>query len=96
MKITVVPWEDTLDEFYKHKSNYFIIDALNQFVYFHCAERSNAQEECDLQFGKGKYTIRTNKMSKSSGEISCRGSMNSKSLSGSRLVSIRNSQGKGL
>jgi len=95
MKITVVPPEAFNDEDYRDASKWYIVGATGDRYYFHCAERNKAQEECDNQFGKGKYTIRTNKMQKC-GEITVRGSLNSKSYAGQKLVQIRNSQGRGL
>lgn len=96
MKITIVSPEVYSEEDFREPSKWYVVGATSDRYYFHCAERSKAQEESDRQFGKGKYTIRTNKMSKGSGEISCRGSLNSKSYSGQKLVQIRNSQGRGL
>lgn len=96
MKITIVSPEVFNEEDFREPSKWYVVGATGDRYYFHCAERSKAQEECDLQFGKGKYSIRTNKMSKGSGEISCRGSMNSKSHAGAKLMQIRNSQGRGL
>ncbi len=93
MKITVVPPEVFNEEDFREPSKWFCVSATADRFYFHCAERSKAQEECDLQFGKGKYTIRTNKMSKGSGEISCRGSMNSKSRGGTFIKNLHAGQG---
>lgn len=96
LKITLVPPEVFLEEDFLDPSRYFVVSATGDRMYFHTSDRLKAQEICDSEFGKGKYKIRTDKIAKSSGEISCRGSMNSKSHAGAKLVSIRNSQGRGL
>ena len=96
IKITVVPPEVFLEEDYRDTSKWYIVGATGDRYYFHCVERSKAQETCDSEFGKGKYKIRTDKMDKCGGEVSCKAGMNSKSFAGQKLVQIRASQGRGL
>lgn len=95
VKITVVPYEETLEEDYKEVSKYFCVNCLNDRVYFHTSKRAEATKACDEMFGEGHYAIRTSKIEKG-GTINCKASNNSKSMAGARLVSIRNSQGRGL
>lgn len=60
---------------FKHPSKYYIINSLGQYVYYHCRDRAKAQDQCDEDYGVGKYLIRTSKQSGSSGkEYSARGS----------------------
>lgn len=93
MKITVVPPEVFSEEDYREPSRYFCVSATGDRFYFHTADRAKAQEECDKQFSKGKYTIRTDKMQKG-GEITVRGSMNSRSRAGTYIKNLHEGQGK--
>lgn len=95
IKITIVPPEVFLEEDYREPSRYFCVSATGDRFYFHTADRAKAQEECDKQFYKGKYTIRTDKMQKG-GDVTVRGSMNSRSHAGAKLLQIRSGQGRGL
>lgn len=95
VKKTVVSFELTQEEDYKHRSKWYIVNAMGEYIYFHIRDRVAAQQAADKEYG-GRYKIRAASDSKGSGEISCRASMNSKSHAGAKLVSIRNSQGRGL
>ena len=96
MKTTVITYQQMQEEDdYKHKSKWYIINALWDYVYFHCRERSDAQKACDEEYGKGHYSVKTASTEKGDGKISCRGFSNNKSLSGQRLMSIKNNQGRG-
>lgn len=95
MKITIVSPEVFNEEDFREPSKWFCVSATADRFYFHCAERSKAQEECDLQFGKGKYTIRTNKMQKG-GEVTVRGYSNSKSRSGTFVKNLHAGQGRNI
>lgn len=95
MKVTVVPPEVFLEEEFLDPSRYFVVSATGDRFYFHTSDRAKAQEECDNTFSVGKYTIRTNKVQKG-GEVTVRGSLNSKSYSGQKLISICSRQGRGL
>ena len=61
------------------KSNWYILDALGNRVYYLTRNRADAQKQADLDYGKGRYTIRAVKDQKSkskqeSGGLSCSGS----------------------
>ena len=61
------------------KSNWCILDALGNRVYYLTRNRADAQRQADLDYGKGRYTIRAVKDQKSkskqeSGGLSCSGS----------------------
>lgn len=61
------------------KSNWYILDALGNRVYYLTRNRAEAQAQADIDYGKGRYTIRAVKDQKSrsrqeNGEISVRGS----------------------
>lgn len=60
-------------------SNFYIINALGERVFFKTRNRQLAQDACDEMYGKGRYVIRTVKDTKSkskleSGGLSCSGS----------------------
>jgi len=68
------------------KSNWYILDALGNRVYYLTRNRTEAQNQADLDYGKGRYTIRAVKDQKSrsrqeNGEISVRGSNTRKCFS---------------
>lgn len=94
VKTTVVSFELTQEEDYKHKSKWYIVNAMGEAVYYHCRDRSAAQKQCDSDYG-GKYKIRAASDSKGSGEtLGARGSVNSKSRSGSYTQRIYSNQGE--
>jgi len=68
------------------KSNWYILDALGNRVYYLTRNRAEAQAQADIDYGKGRYTIRAVKDQKSrsrqeNGEISVRGSNTRKCFS---------------
>lgn len=95
VRFSVVPYEQYSEEDFNEPTKYFCVGATGDRYYFHTRDRAKAQAQCDEDFGKGKYKIRTGGIEKSD-TITCRGSMNSKSYAGQKLISIRNSQGRGL
>ena len=81
-----IVWDDySYQDAFQILSGYYIIDSLNQYVWFHTRELSKARLASDELYGKGKYTVRNARQSKSgSGEYSARGSNTLKGFS-SRL-----------
>lgn len=59
-EITVeyVSEEDRFSDDFKPPSQFFIVNALGEGVYFHTRSRAKAQEKCDVEYGKGKYSVR--------------------------------------
>ena len=60
------------------KSNWYILDALGNRVYYLTRNRAEAQAQADIDYGKGRYTIRAVKDQKTkskleSGLLSCYG-----------------------
>ena len=60
------------------KSNWYILDALGNRVYYLTRNRAEAQAQADIDYGKGRYTIRAVKDMKTkskleSGLLSCYG-----------------------
>lgn len=74
IKQTVIKFDQRIEEDFKEPSRYYIVDAMGDYIYFHCRERSTAQAEVDEIYGKNKYLIRSGKMEKGSGEYTCTGS----------------------
>lgn len=94
VKTTVVSFELTQEEDYKHPSKWYIVDALGNAVYFHSRDRAIVQQECDKIYGKGKYKIRAASDSKGGGTQSAVGRINSKSRSGTYTKNLMQSQGR--
>lgn len=72
-------WSDEEERFIlNYKSNWYIVDALGNRVYYLTKNRADAQRQADEDYGKG-YTIRAvkdqqNKTKSESGNLSCTGS----------------------
>lgn len=45
------------DEDFRQPSNWMVLDALGNFVYFKTRDRKKAQEICDTLFGVKKYSV---------------------------------------
>lgn len=92
---TVVSYEVYSEEEFSHPSGYFVVDCLGNRVYYHSRDRSVCQQEVDKDYGKGKYSVKATKDSKSGGTVlGARGSVNSKSRSGSYTQRIYSNQGR--
>lgn len=84
LKITELAYHLTLEEDYKHISNFYIRNCLGNLIYFHTRDRAAAQEACDDMFSKGHYKVNAAKMSKppesqsAVGRLNARSRMNSK------------------
>lgn len=59
-EITVeyVSEEDRFSDDFKPPSQFFIVNALGEGVYFHTRSRAKAQQKCNDLYGGSKYTIR--------------------------------------
>lgn len=85
-KITVVSFYDFNDDDFHKPSNYYIKNALGEYVFIHSRSREIAQQMCDEMYGKGQYKVNASRMSKSPESQSAVGRINSKSRQGSRAV----------
>lgn len=80
-------WSDEEERFILNsKSNWYIVDALGNRVYYLTKNRADAQRQADEDYGKGRYTIRAvkdqkNKSKSESGNLSCTGSNTRKCFS---------------
>ena len=72
-------WSEEEERFVLNaKSNWYILDALGNRVYYLTRNRAEAQAQADIDYGKGRYTIRAVKDQKTkskleSGLLSCYG-----------------------
>ncbi len=80
-KTTVLNFEEFTDDDYKKPSNFYIMDAMQNYVFFHTRQREVAQEWCDTIYD-GRYKVNASKMSKASGTESAVGRLGSKSRQG--------------
>lgn len=84
MKITMVDYEETLEEDFKAPAKWFFQSALG-LVYIHCRKREDAIQYIKDEWG-GKYSVRCSTLDKGNGKESAVGRINSRSRAGSRSV----------
>jgi hypothetical protein len=82
-KTTVLTFEEFTDDDYRKPSNFYIMDALQNYVFFHTRDRLVAQEWCDKIYD-GAYTVNASKMGKKPESESAVGRMNTKSRMNSK------------
>lgn len=61
MKISVLTYEDISDISFVPPAQFFIKNAMSEYVYIHTRSRAKAQEWVDNTYGKGKYRIVSSK-----------------------------------
>jgi len=76
-------FEEFTDDEYRKPSNFYVMDALQNYVFFHTRDRLIAQEWCDKIYD-GAYTVNASKMGKKSDSESAVGRLGSKSRQGLR------------
>lgn len=64
IKVSVITYEQYVDYEYVDIANYFIVSALQEYVYFHTNDRMLAQEKCNEMFGMSKYTVKASRITK--------------------------------
>lgn len=95
--VIVISPEEKREETYKQpNANWYFVDAVGNTVFLRHKDKSKCEAYLTENYGKGKYKLHPCKLKKPEGEISCRGSMNSKSRSGAYMQQIKSSQGSGL
>ena len=67
-KITVMTYEEVSVFGFEAPATFFIVNALGQYIFIHTRDRAKAQKYVDSEYGKGKYTVKTAKMSMKSGK----------------------------
>lgn len=87
-EVIVVDYETFSSDEFKPPYKFYIKNCFGEYVFIYGKDRTKAQEEADLLYGKGHYKVVAAKQAKSGNhEISARGFINSKSRAGSRPVS---------
>ena len=69
IRVSVVTFEEYSDYEYIDPATFFVVDAMQNYVYFHTAKRQLAQEKCDSMYGKGKYIVKASKMQKTKSKL---------------------------
>lgn len=64
IKVSVITYEQYIDYEYVDVANYFIVSALQEYVYFHTNDRTLAQQKCNEMFGVGKYSVKASRITK--------------------------------
>ena len=59
LNVTVVRYEDTLEEDFVDPAQYFYTDALGDRVYLHTRSRKKAKEYVDSKHGVGHYAVKS-------------------------------------
>ena len=82
MKKIVVSYEAFTSIDFLPPSNFYIKDALQNYIFYSSRDRQKVQQEVDGEFGKGHYRVNSGKVSKPSGTESAVGRLSSKSRQG--------------
>lgn len=64
IKISVISYEQYTDYDFIDPATYYVVNALQEYVYFHTSKREVAQNKADDMFGKGRYTVKASKIVK--------------------------------
>lgn len=64
IKVSIITYEQYTDYEYIDVANYFIVSALQEYVYFHTNDRAAAQAKCNEMFGIGKYSVKASRITK--------------------------------
>lgn len=64
IKVSYVSYEDYTQYDYVDVATWFIVNASQQYVYFHTSDRATAQQACNDLYGVGFYTVKTSKIQK--------------------------------
>lgn len=75
---TVVTYQQYTEYDFIDPATFFIVDAMQNYVYYHTSKRADAQEAVNSDYGKGRYTIKASKLQKTKssredGGLSCTG-----------------------
>ena len=78
VETVVVSYQEFTDYEFIPPASYFIMDSLQNYVFYKTSDRAKAQNACDEQYGKGRYTVKASKITKGkikneSGEYTVRG-----------------------
>jgi hypothetical protein len=78
LKKTIVTYAQYTDYEFIDPSTFYIVDAMQNYVYYHTSKREVAQQAVDNEYGKGRYTVKASKLQKTksrleNGGVSCHG-----------------------
>jgi hypothetical protein len=78
IKKTMVTYEQYTDYEFIDPATFYVVDAMQNYVYYHTSKRDVAQAAADSDYGKGRYTVKASKLQKvrsklESGGLSCTG-----------------------
>lgn len=73
IKVTVVSYEEFTDYEFQPPSSFFIMNSMQNYIFYHTRSRAAAQQKVDEEFGKGRYKVIASKLEKGSGEYTVRG-----------------------
>lgn len=69
VKTTVVSYEEFTDIEFTPPATFFIVDAMQNYVFFHTTSRQKAQQTCDGVYGEGKYTVKASRLQKTKSKL---------------------------
>lgn len=69
IKIITVTYQEYTDIDFTDPATYFIVDALQNYIYFCTRDRVKAQEKCNEMYGVGKYTVKASKLVKTKSKL---------------------------
>lgn len=61
---TIVTYEQYTDYEFIDPATFFIVDAMQNYVYYHTSKREVAQKAVDEEYGKGRYSVKASKLQK--------------------------------
>ena len=64
MKVSIVDYDTYTQYDYIDVATWFIVNASQEYVYFHTSDRAKAQQACNDMYGAGFYTVKTSKIQK--------------------------------
>lgn len=78
IRVSYVEYENYIAYDFVDLSTWFIVNASQQYVFFHTSDRALAQQTCNSLYGIGFYTVKTSKTQKTKskqegGGLSCSG-----------------------
>lgn len=74
VKTTIVNQSEVFGGDFEDPTKFFIQNAMGDFIFFHTLDREKAQAAADEMYGKGKYKVRTSRIEKAKGDLTCTGS----------------------
>lgn len=78
IKVTQVSYTEFTDYEFQPPSNFYVMDSMQNYSFYHTSSRQLAQETADIMYGKGRYTVKAAKIQKNkprteSGMLTCTG-----------------------